>query len=331
MKGPGQEQGGIIGNVVRHYIEETSASIDIDLQANQLADISGLIVAQKGRGGSEVSLAPSTIQENSIAETNPASLDYMDSFVPNKAVEYTVQPGDTISFIASDYGVSVNSILWANNIKDNTVLAPGQIIKIPPISGVVYTVQPGDTLLAVAKKYSAEESRILAFNDLKDAFAWRAGDVIIIPDGTVPAPAPRVVAKSSKTTARVTQSKPFAYLADLGSYFMIPTAGHNWGHIHGRNGVDLANACGTPIYAAADGKAAIVDITGYNGGFGRYIKLVHPNGTETVYAHLNKSHITSGVYVSRGQLIALMGTTGRSTGCHLHFEVHGARNPLAKY
>ena len=112
---------------------------------------------------------------------------------------------------------------------------------------------------------------------------------------------------------------------------MIPTTGFDWGKIHGRNGVDIANSCGTPVYAAADGMITIADSSGYNGGFGKYIKIAHPNGTETLYGHSMKLLVAVGQEITRGQEIMLMGSTGRSTGCHLHFEVHGARNPLAKY
>ena len=112
---------------------------------------------------------------------------------------------------------------------------------------------------------------------------------------------------------------------------MQPALGYNWGRIHGRNGVDVANSCGTPIYAAADGTVAIADAVGYNGGFGKFIRINHPNGTETLYAHASKLLASIGQVVARGQQIATIGSTGRSTGCHVHFEVHGARNPLAKY
>ena len=120
-------------------------------------------------------------------------------------------------------------------------------------------------------------------------------------------------------------------MPNLGDFFMLPTNGYNWGRIHGRNGVDLGNSCGTPIYAAAEGSVAVADGVGYNGGFGKFVKVIHSNGTETLYAHATKLLVATGDYVTRGQMIALMGSTGRSTGCHLHFEVHGARNPLAKY
>ena len=140
-----------------------------------------------------------------------------------------------------------------------------------------------------------------------------------------------VVILPAATVARTTTSKPFSYLPNLADYFRLPTTGYNWGRIHGRNGVDIANSCGTTIYAAADGVATVTDAEGYNGGFGKYIKVSHPNGTETLYAHASKLLISAGQPIAKGQAIALMGTTGRSTGCHLHFEVHGARNPLAKY
>ena len=122
----------------------------------------------------------------------------------------------------------------------------------------------------------------------------------------------------------------FSHLPDLGSYFIPPTAGYNWGIIHGRNAIDIANSCGTQNKASADGVIAIATETGWNGGFGKYIKATHSNGTETIYGHLSKVLVSVGQVVAQGEVIALMGTTGNSTGCHLHFEVHGAKNPLAK-
>jgi murein DD-endopeptidase MepM/ murein hydrolase activator NlpD len=84
------------------------------------------------------------------------------------------------------------------------------------------------------------------------------------------------------------------------------------------------------VYASADGVVTVADDSGYNGGFGKYLKIAHPNGTETLYAHSMKLLVGAGQAVGKGEKVMLMGTTGRSTGCHLHFEVHGAQNPLAK-
>jgi len=317
IKGFAGEQN-FFSSVVRDYIEETAASVS-EIIEPQLADISGL--AASGQGGPEETVDPVMVQENSVVAYEPASTDYIIYFKPHKITEYTVQPGDAISFIASDFGVSVNTILWANNLRDADAISSEQILKIPPVSGVIHTVKSGDTIEILAKKYSADIEKIVVYNDLDEDESIQIGQELIIPDAVQTS----VAAKSSSP------AKKFSYLPDLGGYFIAPATGYNWNIIHGRNGIDIANSCGTPVYAAADGNTAVALPSGYNGGFGKYIKLVHPNGTETLYSHLSKLMVAAGEYVQRGQLIALIGTTGRSTGCHLHFEVHGARNPLAKY
>lgn len=234
---------------------------------------------------------------------------------------YTVQDGDTLSFIASDFGISINSLIWANNLRNVDSLRPGMELKIPPVSGIIHKVAKGDTIDKIAKKYRAEAEKIVDFNGLPKDGSLQVGAEIIVPDG-----------KISRPVYASGPAKRFQYLPNLDSYFVHPTAGigFNWRRIHGRNGVDVANSCGTPIYAAADGQITISDGIGWNGGFGKFIKIVHPNGTETVYSHASKLLASLGEFVGRGQLIAFMGSTGRSTGCHVHFEVHGARNPLAK-
>lgn len=331
VRGPTPGQSGLIGNVVRHYIEETSAFVNTAADAAPLADISALVTysaGQDGRDGTERSVQLATVQEISLQASEPASTDYLDSFRSNKVTEYVVQSGDNISFIASDYGVSVNSILWANGLNDANNLSPGQVIRIPPVTGVIHTVQKGDTLDAIAKRYEAEKDRVIAFNDLTDNEPLKIGDELVIPDGHI---ITAVKWEEKSRTKKAGLVKPFSYLPDLGDYLGNPALGFNWGVIHGRNGVDVASTCGTPVYAAAGGNVTIALNAGYNGGFGKFVKIVHPNETETLYAHLTKVNIEAGTYVNKGELIGLMGTTGHSTGCHLHFEVHGARNPLAKY
>lgn len=113
------------------------------------------------------------------------------------------------------------------------------------------------------------------------------------------------------------------------NWLIVPASGKDWGRIHASNGVDVANVCGTPIYAAAAGRIILSDGIGWNGGYGKYIQIQHPSGVVTLYAHASQLLVGVGEEVAQGQLIAIMGTTGRSTGCHLHFEVRGASNPLA--
>lgn len=103
----------------------------------------------------------------------------------------------------------------------------------------------------------------------------------------------------------------------------------NWGRRHSYNGVDLVNVCGTPVYAWDDGMVT-TSTMGWNGGYGTYIIISHPSGTDTLYAHLSRLSAQKGAEVRKGDLIGLMGTTGRSTGCHLHFEVRGAENPFVR-
>jgi len=112
-----------------------------------------------------------------------------------------------------------------------------------------------------------------------------------------------------------------------------PTIGWNWGQLHAFNAVDIANRCGTPIYAVKDG---IVAETAYDNewhnGYGNYVSIEHSNNIETLYAHLEKVEARIGQYVKEKELIGYMGSTGNTdgpTGCHLHFEVHGAEHPLA--
>jgi murein DD-endopeptidase MepM/ murein hydrolase activator NlpD len=98
--------------------------------------------------------------------------------------------------------------------------------------------------------------------------------------------------------------------------------------VHSYNAVDLANSCGSPVLAAASGDVLIGRNTGWNAGYGHYIVLVHPNGTQTLYAHLNGNIAQEGWHVTQGQVIGYLGSTGKSTGCHVHFEIRGAKNPF---
>lgn len=327
----GEGQPTLFSNLIERSIEETSESIiNYTQSASQLADISTLTATgagNLGQGGPDITVIPSPINDNSLLAHNPISTDYIETtgFKRSQVTEYTVQQGDLLSFIASDYGVSVNSIIWANSLRDSDSLQPGQILKIPPVSGVIHQVKKGDTLASIAKKYGAEEAKIVEFNTLPQSGEIQIGDEIVVPDGQIRS------AYAASSGAKASIAKRFGYLPNLGDYFMQPATGYNWGRIHGRNGVDVANSCGTPIYAAQEGSVAIADGVGYNGGFGKFVKLIHSNGTETLYAHATKLLVGVGEYAQRGQMVALMGSTGRSTGCHLHFEVHGARNPLAKY
>lgn len=332
IKGTGG-QANLFNSFVQRTIVETSASIlspNKQSTGSYLADISGLAAwengnALEGRGGPGPTLEPTTIQENSVFAHNPPTTDYADTVVAgkrNSVADYTVQPGDSLSFIARDYGVSIESIMWANGLRDSNSIREGNILKIPPVSGVIHTVKSGDTVSTIAKKYGADAENIIAYNSLPQGGKLQINDELIIPNGKI------ATAGTPYTRTAIT----FAHLPNLDNYFAHPTNGlgriSQW--LHGRNGIDVANSWGTPIYAAASGTVVGTAVSGWNGGYGLFVKVSHPNGTDTLYAHMSKVLVRSGETVQKGQKIGNIGSSGRSTGSHLHFEVHGAKNPLTR-
>ena len=246
-------------------------------------------------------------------------------------IEYTVEKGETLSSIAEKFNISVNTIIWANNLSPKSLLKPGDKIIILPISGVLHYVKSGETLTQIAKTYQANLSEIVSFNELINENDIRAGDFLVIPNGKKP---PVYQSKREKSQNQVLgdQIIPLA-----SSYFICPiappctiTQGLHW-----NNAIDFSNGkCGSPIYAAAQGQVLRVKY-GYNYGAGNYLTILHPNGVITFYGHLQTILVQEGEVVNQGQIIALMGGkpgmpgAGRSTGCHLHFGVQGAKNPFA--
>lgn len=243
--------------------------------------------------------------------------DIEDSYTSSEISVYTVRPGDTASQIAEMYDVSVNTIYWANDIT-NGVIQPGDTLVILPISGVRHVVKDGETLSTIAKKFDGDVDEILNYNRLTSADSLSVGDTIVIPNGEI-ASAPRR-----------SYAKPVAASGvSGGSYFSHPLPGSvRTQGLHGNNAVDFGAGVGTPIRAAAAGEVIISRASGWNGGYGKYVVIRHPNGTQTLYSHNSSNAVGVGAYVSQGQTIGYVGNTGRSTGPHLHFEVRGALNPF---
>ncbi len=233
---------------------------------------------------------------------------------------YIVRSGDTLSSIAKMYGVSVNTIVWANDIKGSKI-KEGQKLVILPISGIRYMVQKGDTLSGLAKKYGADIFEITTYNNLQSDSILAIGDEVIIPGGKIPeisTPA------SSSSIARGTSGVP-----SYEGYYIRPiNGGYKSQGLHGYNAVDLATYLGAPIFASAEGRVTVSRDGGWNGGYGSYVVINHPNGTQTLYSHLHTVSTQVGAWVSQGEVIGSVGSTGRSTGPHLHFEIRGARNPF---
>lgn len=250
---------------------------------------------------------------------------------------YTVHKGDSLAGIAKMFGVTPNTIVWANDLKGGVIHEGDQLI-ILPISGVRYTVQKGDTLASVAKKYKGDANEIAQYNNIADNAPLVAGDVLVIPSGEVPPTAAQVAqttrSKAIKSIAKGSRGEPYLGGSgpDLGDYFSWPISG-SWPitqGLHGWNAVDIGAPSGTPILAAAGGTVIIARSGGWNGGYGSYVVVSHPNGTQTLYGHMSRVLVSAGQPVAQGTTLGRVGTTGLSTGSHLHFEVRGAVNPFAR-
>ncbi len=236
---------------------------------------------------------------------------------------YVVHEGDTLPAIAKMFGVSVNTIRWGNDIKNNSVV-PGQTLVILPISGVRHVVKSGDTLQSIAKKYKGDLDEIVQYNNLAKNSKLAVGDVVLVPDGEA------VQVASASSASKVSTKTTTATVS--GGYYKRPVIGGvKTQGIHGHNGVDLASSYGAKIYAAAAGEVLISKDSGWNGGYGSYVVIKHGNGTQTLYGHLSSTAVSAGDHVEQGQVIGAMGNSGQVTGVtgvHLHFEVRGARNPF---
>jgi murein DD-endopeptidase MepM/ murein hydrolase activator NlpD len=255
-------------------------------------------------------------------------------------LKYTVQSGDTVSDIADQFGVSPDSILWANpKLEDNPdMLSIGQELNIPPVSGVLYTVASGDSVQKIADKFKTNKfpSNTLVTNivnlefnqqlhDLKPPeYALTAGQFLMVPDGSKPY-IPRVVNAYSgplpATAARGTGNFGWPVSGRITQKF--------WSN---HPGIDIGAPKGTPIYAADSGYVVAAGWDQERISYGFMILINHGNGFVTRYAHLSAFNVQVGDSVKKGQIVGRVGSTGNSTGPHLHFEIinNGVRrNPFS--
>jgi murein DD-endopeptidase MepM/ murein hydrolase activator NlpD len=270
-----------------------------------------------------------------VAYSGPSGTiaDVASSTPSDRISVYVVRPGDTLSEIASMYDVSVNTIIWANDLKGTNDVHPGDTLIILPVSGIEHAVTKGETLASVAKKYSADPTEIAQYNGLDPTAPLAVGSTIIIPGGELSAPVPAAASRGTIASHGRVISEP--YLGGSGAsfqhYYQNPVPGGLLTQgLHGWNAVDIAAPRGTPIYAAADGTVIIArNNGGWNGGYGNYVVIDHANGSQTLYAHMAHAIVSPGQTVSAGQVIGYVGMTGMTTGAHVHFEIRGAKNLFA--
>jgi len=245
-----------------------------------------------------------------------AIIGQLEADILPEVARYIVQKGDTPTSVAEQFGISLNTVLWANDLSRSSLLELGQELVILPTTGALHFVRPNDTLSEIAGWYQAEVKKIVSFNALESPSAIFAGDLLIIPSGIQPSVLPK---------GRLT---PLA-----NSYFIypVPSPYRITQGLHAFNAVDFSNAvCGESVYAAAGGS---VQKTGYTSLGGNYVRVLHPNGVVTYYGHLSAILAVAGSKVYQGQLVGYTGHSGYTiprgpAGCHVHFEVRGAANPF---
>ena len=266
------------------------------------------------------------VSENAIMpSTGPLGVsdgtETVESFSPDQISVYVIRKGDSLSQIAEMFDISVDTVLSANDMKRGDKLKEGDVLLILPFSGVEHTVTKGQTLQGIAKLYKVDLVEILIHNDIDASEKLAVGEKLMIPGANM------LPTSTGKTS---TSKNPYnsATLKNLAGYFVnpVPNGKRSRGTSVTHKGVDIAAPTGSPIYASASGKVKFARV-GYNGGFGNLVIVTHPNGTETLYGHMSKIGTTTGTQVAQGEVIGYVGSTGRSTGPHLHFEVHGAKNP----
>lgn len=276
-------------------------------------------------------------------EVNPAYLVSVVDIIPRKNIVtttlpenrkrteplvYNVEPGDNLSIIGNKFKVSTDALSYVNNLSDNSYLKVGQEIVIPPISGLVHTVKSGDTLQLIAEKYDVAAQAIADFNYILDTSKLAVGTELLVPGAKVPRIEVPVIPSYISTSRPIIDTSASKGWGFWPSSVRIITQYYSWYH----NGLDIACPIGAampPLYASSGGT---VIRSGWDPwGLGLHVRIDHGNGYETVYGHMSRIDVSYGEKVAKGEVIGYMGSTGNSSGPHVHFMVRyngTAQNPL---
>lgn len=249
-------------------------------------------------------------------------------------ITHRVQEGETLSDIAGRYNLAIETILWENDLSANATLRPGQELRILPVDGIRHRVARGETIFSIARRYGLEDrsqAQVIVdypFNEFlnDETFELAIGQQLMIPGGVQPR-----AQTPARQAARQVAITPDAGTVTATGNFVWPAAGGiSQGYHFYHRAIDISNRSGGPILAADSG---VVTVAGWidNSGYGNRVMIDHGNGYVTLYAHLSTIQVRPGQRVNRGDVLGQMGSTGRSTGVHLHFEIRqgGALlNPL---
>lgn len=252
-----------------------------------------------------------------LAEATAAT-DTGERSLLDEPIEHTVAEGETLAGIGEKYNISLESIKFANNLASER-LKPGQVLIIPPVDGTIHTVKAGEDIEDLARRYRVPSQIIVDFNYLDAPYTLAVGQKITIPDAQFPQ-TERFYAGANSYDSSAYGVIPYSGTGTKGTgLFVWPFSGiitQTFSSYH--PAIDIAANSGDII--AAD-KGTVVRAGWWQGGYGNAVQIDHGNGYVTTYAHMSVIAVSTGDEVEPGQKVGVVGSTGRSTGPHLHFTI----------
>ncbi len=272
-----------------------------------------------GQGGFETAFMPIMQDGQIVTDGDDVSADMFfsesDVSVSDGSLSYSVyrvKSGDMIGVIAEQFGLTQDTIISVNNIRQSRLLQIGQYLKIPSMPGILYTVrEDGEVLDSVAQKYRISAEKCAEVNNVSLETSLSAGTTLFLPEAELDWVTRQEI--NGDLFSRPLKTK--YYFSSYYGWRQSPFTGARSFH----SGIDMAAPRGTPVYAALSGT---VVQAGWSNTYGNYVQIKHHSGYQTLYGHLDKILVSKGAYVYTTTKIGLVGSSGLSTGNHLHFTVY---------
>ncbi len=268
-----------------------------------------------------------------VNKLKKAEADLEKQGKPLLLTEYAVREGDSLWTIANKFDLDLDTLIGCNKISNINFLKLGTVLRIPNQDGIFVKVNKNDTVAKLADKHGSYAQAVLAANGLDDGAALILGTEVFLPGAkavvSASFPAIKASAKATRSSPKLSSSRAFRWpvMGKISSAFGWRRSPFGRRRVF-HSGLDIRAPRGTGIVAAADGR---VVHSGWMGGYGKTVVIAHPGNVSTLYGHCSSLLVRSGTVVKTGQVIARVGSTGRSTGNHLHFEVRingTPQNPL---
>ncbi|MDD6487225.1 MAG: M23 family metallopeptidase [Spirochaetales bacterium] len=305
---------------------EKAESIEIDISV--AAETAAIETETAVATATEVAAKPAKDAENISAA--PAGLNGMGGAdvtpQPEMGIEvpelyytvYRIKPGDMISTLAEDNHITQDTLISVNNIKQSRTIQIGQYIRIPSMAGIVYTTKTAEeTPESIAEKYKVSAAKVAQVNQTELGTVFGAGTTLFVPDAELD----WITRQEINGDLFTRPLRRSYYISSRFSWRVNPFTGRRTFH----NGIDMAAPQGTPIYAALGGT---VVATGWDNVYGKYVTVAHHSGYKTLYGHMSKITTKKGAHVTTSTKLGEVGSTGQSTGPHLHFTVYKNGSPI---